>query len=276
MELIHPHYKVFAMPDFKKALFGMAAVLCLSAITGFLFQLAVNQICTTHLALTLVSGILFWCIAGPYVFHTATRLSESRIVKWQKVSALGIGLVVLNQVFVFACIEFLMTALYGCKDLLNTWLFNGITNNVLINSLCFVGFVLAGKHYSKKTQEANLTATESSDSKEKTLQHISVKYGSTVSIVPVQNIVHIEAEHNCITLFCETGKHVLYQSLKSIEKNLPDNFVRVHRSHIVNRDCVAKIENIPTGDALLTLRNQTTVRMSRTYKKNLSSIKSAC
>jgi DNA-binding LytR/AlgR family response regulator len=45
--------------------------------------------------------------------------------------------------------------------------------------------------------------------------------------------------------------------------------VRVHRSWLVNLDCLAEIEPLETGDARLTLRDGTRVPCSRTYRAAL-------
>jgi len=45
----------------------------------------------------------------------------------------------------------------------------------------------------------------------------------------------------------------------------PDDFVRVHRSHIVNLNCVAEIEPLETGDARLKLRDGSLAPCSRTF-----------
>lgn len=261
--ILEPIHFAFSAPVFKRTLWIVMALLGFSSVTGLLFQFAIRQICTTHLGLTLAIGIFFWLLAGPYVFKAAQQSNNLMRVK---IVALGALLILINQIFVLLLIEFLMAKIYGCKDLLNTWLFNGITNNVLINAICFVGFVVAG--HSEKAKALTSQAKALPDSSKEALHHIPVKYGRTVLMVRVEDIIRIEAEHNCITLFCENTKHVLYQSLKSIEKDLPSDFVRVHRSQIVNKKFVVKVENLATGDAILTLKNLTTVRMSRTYKKS--------
>lgn len=46
-------------------------------------------------------------------------------------------------------------------------------------------------------------------------------------------------------------------------------FLRVHRSHAVNPDCVQRIERLPGGEALLTLAGGQVLRVSRGYRELL-------
>lgn len=56
----------------------------------------------------------------------------------------------------------------------------------------------------------------------------------------------------------------------SIEPQLhPARFVRVHRSYIVNLDCVVEIEPLDTGDARIAMCDRTSVPCSRTYRAAL-------
>jgi hypothetical protein len=247
--------RVFQIPRFRFTMLAVAAALALSITLGFLLQLAINQPCVTRLALMWAVGVMFWLAVGPYIFRGAGAR------KYGQLALIGIALLVINQALVYGSVPLLMYLMHGCNDQYNHWLVNTVTNNLLVNGLCFVGFVAAGRW---KDQLATQPDEKGSEKIETTLQ---VKYGTTIVLLEIATIFLIEVENNCIVIFSENGKHVLYRTLSSIEKILPACFIRVHRSHVVNKHYAQKVSNLPSGDAIITLLNGHKVRMSRTYKK---------
>lgn len=78
--------------------------------------------------------------------------------------------------------------------------------------------------------------------------------------IRTDEVMFIEGASNYVTIHLPTEKHMTYIALKDIERHLPaKNFVRLHRSYIVNLDFVKVIERgqirltnheaIPLGDA---------------------------
>jgi hypothetical protein len=250
-------YQVFQLPRFRFTIGAVIALLALSVALGFLLQVVMEQTCITRLTLMWSVGVLFWLGIGPYVFRHATYLGSA----W--LAIMGIAILAANQAIMYVSVPALMYFLHGCQDQYNHWITNSISNSLLVNGLCFVGFVIAGRWKDHSgTQPAEKTVIQNPET---TLQ---VKYGNTTVLLEIATIFLIEVEDNCIVIFSESGKHVLYRSLSSIEKILPACFIRVHRSHVVNKLYAQKVSNLPSGDAVITLRNGHEVRMSRTYKKS--------
>jgi len=62
----------------------------------------------------------------------------------------------------------------------------------------------------------------------------------------------------------------LRTTMAAIEPRLdPSRFARVHRSYMVNLDCIAEIEPLDTGDARVVMRDGATVPCSRRYRAAL-------
>jgi DNA-binding LytR/AlgR family response regulator len=62
----------------------------------------------------------------------------------------------------------------------------------------------------------------------------------------------------------------LRSTMTAIQDRLdPTRFVRVHRSYIVNLDCLEQIEPLDTGDARLLLKNGSRIPCSRRYRSTL-------
>lgn len=63
--------------------------------------------------------------------------------------------------------------------------------------------------------------------------------GMSVEVNP-NDIVFVKSDGSYVEIQTTDKKYVQRKLLKDIEKELPDNFVRAHRSYIVNRDFIEK------------------------------------
>jgi two-component system LytT family response regulator len=121
----------------------------------------------------------------------------------------------------------------------------------------------------EKTQKREARSYEYSDSIYVRLNNFAsrfIKISSITSIEPVGNyskIVTIEGKH-CLVL----------KTLKQWQEELPDNnFVRIHRSSIVNIEHVDHIEKNPETGHMAFLKNkQEPLEVSRRYAKRLKSL----
>ena len=72
------------------------------------------------------------------------------------------------------------------------------------------------------------------------LRRLFARTGNRIVPIAVDTIMRLEAADYCVEAFCPDGSHLLDLTLGDLESRLdPDRFCRVHRSHIVNLDCVA-------------------------------------
>jgi hypothetical protein len=89
-------------------------------------------------------------------------------------------------------------------------------------------------------------------------------------LLPAADIESAQAAGNYVNLRVRGREYPLRSTLAAFVPLLdPGRFVRVHRSWVVNLDCLAEIEPLDTGDARLTLRDGTRVPCSRTYRDAL-------
>ncbi len=84
--------------------------------------------------------------------------------------------------------------------------------------------------------------------------------------VNVREIVRCEADRNNVTIFSRNSAYTLRTTLESLEEKLdPEQFVRIHRSHIVNLDAVKEIHAWFHGDFKAILHDGTELTWSRRY-----------
>jgi two-component system, LytTR family, response regulator len=75
------------------------------------------------------------------------------------------------------------------------------------------------------------------------LERIVVKDGTRVTLIPVAKLDYAEAQDDYVALASEGKKHLKQQTIASLEACLdPEQFVRVHRSYVVNFAKVVRIE----------------------------------
>jgi two-component system, LytTR family, response regulator len=75
------------------------------------------------------------------------------------------------------------------------------------------------------------------------LDRIVVRDGTRVHIIQVAKLDYVEAQDDYVALSTEGHKHLKQQTIASLETALdPKQFLRIHRSYIVNLERVAKIE----------------------------------
>lgn len=78
------------------------------------------------------------------------------------------------------------------------------------------------------------------------LTRILIRDGARVHVIPVERIVHIEAQDDYVAICADGRQWLKSQRLAELEGQLdPQLFLRVHRSWIVNLSAVVRIE--PSG-----------------------------
>ena len=94
------------------------------------------------------------------------------------------------------------------------------------------------------------------------LDRISVKDGATIHLIMTDEILYAQAYGDYVTFFTSTGKYVKEITMKFLEANLPDSFIRIHRSYIVNTSYIVRIELFGKQTYQLRLKDNTCLRIS--------------
>lgn len=97
---------------------------------------------------------------------------------------------------------------------------------------------------------------------------IAVKDVGETTRIPVKNVVWIDAAGDYMCVHCADGEtHILRKTMKQLENELdPSQFIRVHRSVIVNSVEVAKVLTLSSGEYVIQLTNKHEIRVSRSYR----------
>lgn len=99
------------------------------------------------------------------------------------------------------------------------------------------------------------------------LERFAIRTAGKVRFVPVAEVDWIEAADNYVRLHTPGGRHVLRETLKHLEERLdPGQFIRVHRSAMVNTARIREIEPLFNGEHTIVLTTGARVTLSRSYR----------
>ena len=105
----------------------------------------------------------------------------------------------------------------------------------------------------------------------KTIKSLSIKQGTKTHVIAVDDIDWIAAETPYIGIRIDKKKYLYPSTLSGILTKLNnDNFIRVHRSTIINKTKIQKIQSRENGDYDLFLNEDTVIRLSRNYRKEFN------
>lgn len=107
------------------------------------------------------------------------------------------------------------------------------------------------------------------DTNEPLTHHVVVRQGSKIIVIPLNEIFYFEAQDDYVEIHSSKGNFLKEKTMKYFETQLPStNFVRVHRSYIVQMSYVDKIELYEKETHLVVMKDGSKLRASREgYKK---------
>jgi len=99
-----------------------------------------------------------------------------------------------------------------------------------------------------------------------TRSHLSVSIRGNIELIPVVDIIYFQADQKYINLGYTKGKTLIEDSLKSLEIEFSDLFLRIHRNALVAIRYLEGIEKTSEGQHCIKLRNtETRFEISRRY-----------
>ena len=123
---------------------------------------------------------------------------------------------------------------------------------------------------SQKALDKLLTAYQQLISKEGSkgfMQRILVRESKKIFMIPLKDIYYFEGSGDYVKLQLKNKTHLINESLNNLEKQLdPQQFIRIHRSFIVNLDFIKEFIPHFNGEYIIVLENDAQVKLSRSYK----------
>lgn len=86
-------------------------------------------------------------------------------------------------------------------------------------------------------------------------QYISARVRGNVVLVPVSEVLYFQADQKYITVRHLHGEVLIEESLKDLEQEFGDRFVRIHRNALVALSAIAALERDALGRTVVAFRN---------------------
>jgi len=121
-----------------------------------------------------------------------------------------------------------------------------------------------------KAQMQNLTVEGQTDSRR---QHISARLGGELRLINIVDIRYFLAEHKYVTVRYTEGSVLIEESLRSLEAEFEDIFLRIHRNALVAKSAIEALEKNKSGAHKIRLTGiEETLEVSRRHLPNIRKI----
>ncbi len=77
--------------------------------------------------------------------------------------------------------------------------------------------------------------------------HISARTSQGLVLTPVDDVLFFSADQKYVSMHHADGETLIDDSLKQLEEEFPQRFMRIHRSYLVASDRVQRLENTDDG-----------------------------
>jgi|WetSurMetagenome_2_1015567.scaffolds.fasta_scaffold31681_1 two-component system, LytTR family, response regulator len=102
---------------------------------------------------------------------------------------------------------------------------------------------------------------------------LAVRKGNRIIFIKLSEIIYLQAQEKYVSIFSKDGKENLTEkTVKDLELTLPDNFLRVHRSIIINVDFIKEFQTYFNSRYIIYLNDLKSTRIV-TGRSHLSKIK---
>ncbi|PWL30657.1 response regulator [uncultured Roseivirga sp.] len=125
----------------------------------------------------------------------------------------------------------------------------------------------------KESNQKELEGLKETRSEQESLDRIVVKTGNKIQILALNQVHHFEAQDDYVAIHSDQGKFLKLMRMKALENGLPTgDFVRIHRSHIVNVKHIEKLELYEKDSYILYLKNGQQLPVSRSGHGRLKEV----
>ncbi|MGD9992757.1 MAG: LytR/AlgR family response regulator transcription factor [Salinivirgaceae bacterium] len=129
------------------------------------------------------------------------------------------------------------------------------------------------KEAASDTGEKLQKVIQTLDEKSEKLFRIAVKKGGDIHMIPVEELLYIEAKDDYVMLYTAKGRYLKEKTMKYYENHLDEQeFVRVHRSYIVRVDQVKRLEPYGKSSYLAILSQGQKINVSLSGYRKLKEV----
>ena len=85
--------------------------------------------------------------------------------------------------------------------------------------------------------------------------HLCARLRGSLRLIPVEDVHYLQAEEKYVVVHHARGEDLIEESLKSLEEEFGDRFVRIHRNCLVARHEIVELKRAPDGHVQAVLRH---------------------
>ncbi|QAA81501.1 response regulator transcription factor [Aequorivita sp. H23M31] len=99
---------------------------------------------------------------------------------------------------------------------------------------------------------------------------ICLKSNKDYQYLNIDEILYLKADNNTTDFYMADGRIVgAYKTLKVFEDQLPQTFIRIHKSFIINKNCISRINY---SKSIFVINNAHEIPFTKTFNANIESI----
>jgi hypothetical protein len=142
-------------------------------------------------------------------------------------------------------------------DLKGISIFNlGITLYLIVFASSFVKLFIEFKKREK------LLATLKSAKERNEQQSLTIRVNRKNELIALEELIYIESLSDHVKVITSNSEFITREKISKLSRQLPDSFIRIHRSFVVNLE---KVKSFTSTEIKI---HNTTLPISRTYKTN--------
>lgn len=209
----------------------------------------------------------FWWLFAPLLFTQYFAVKHANKKRLEAQVAIII-LPIFLHLFAFPFLVWLLSAIfyyhtYGFQQVFRY----ALSEHLYLLAIMYTIPVLIFQFFYKKNMLATpVLEVQNESSPNQFIRTILVSDRSKKQNILVSEILYFSANPPYVNIQLEEKKYLHTATLKSISTKLnPEQFVRVHKSTIVNIEMVTSYTTRLNGDYDLTMKNNTQVRVSRNF-----------
>lgn len=131
------------------------------------------------------------------------------------------------------------------------------------------------KGFDKEVENQFNKYQESTFTEKKIKDYYPVKEGTKITLIQFDEIVDFSTSNNYIFLTDVSGKDYLVEtSLADLEEKLPEDFIRVHKSTILNSKLISEVKKLGNGryDLVMKCEKERIIPCSKSYNEKIKTI----
>ncbi|WP_213436516.1 MULTISPECIES: LytR/AlgR family response regulator transcription factor [Lysobacteraceae] len=106
-----------------------------------------------------------------------------------------------------------------------------------------------------RTFAAGRTNGDGAPASDQLRTHLCARLRGSLRLIPVEDVHYLQAEEKYVVVHHARGEDLIEESLKSLEEEFGDRFVRIHRNCLVARHEIVELKRAPDGHVQAVLRH---------------------